>query len=279
MNPRIVTLGFLLVVLLATIAPVSARIKAIDRGGTYVGDRIVQPQEVVDGDINVLFGDLTVEGTVNGDINVVGGDVIPEPGSTITGQVNKVGGDYVRSFAPWIPAMGTSALLAQNHHLMRRLAYSVVVLLFFLLFPMRVRVALERVEQHPGLSAAVGTMAFVAILPIMVLLVLSIVGIPLIALELAALFAGIFIGQAALSLLIGRRLYELIIPHTTPSPLGALVLGLVVVSAAEVVPVMGGLVTAVVWLVGLGAAVLAFVREAHFQPTRGSISGPPMKPA
>lgn len=277
MNARIIALAFLLLAFTATIAPVSAR--AIDHGGTYVGDQIVGPEDVVDGNVNVLFGDLTVEGTVNGDINIVGGQVIQEPGSTITGQVNKVGGDYVRSFAPWVPAIGTSALLAQNHHLMRRLAYSVVVLLFFLLFPLRVRIALERVEQHPGLSAAVGTMAFVAILPIMVLFVLSIVGIPLIALELAALFAGIFIGQAALSLLIGRRLYELISPHTTPSPLGALVLGLVVVSAAEVVPVMGGLVTAVVWLVGLGAAVLAFVREAHFQAARAPISGPPMNPA
>lgn len=279
MTARIVALACFLVVFAATIEPVSARINAIDHGGTYIGDQIVEPQEVVDGNINVLFGDVTVEGTVNGDVNVVGGQVIQEPGSTITGQVNKVGGEYVHSFAPWVPAMGTSALLAQNHHLMRRLAYSVVVLLFFLLFPMRVRVALERVEQHPGLSAAVGTLAFLAILPVMLLLVFSIVGIPLIALEFAALFAGIFIGQAALSLLIGRRLYELIRPHTTPSPLGALILGLVVVSAAEVVPVMGGLVTAVVWLVGLGAAVLAFVREAHFQAARAPISGPPMNPA
>ncbi len=279
MTARIAALACFLVIFAATIAPVSARINAIDHGGTYIGDQIVEPQDVVDGNINVLFGDVTVEGTVNGDVNVVGGQVIQEPGSTITGQVNKVGGEYVHSFAPWVPAMGTSALLAQNHHLMRRLAYSVVVLLFFLLFPMRVRVALERVEQHPGLSAAVGTLAFLAILPVMLLLVFSIVGIPLIALEFAALFAGIFIGQAALSLLIGRRLYELIRPHTTPSPLGALVLGLVVVSAAEVVPVMGGLVTAVVWLVGLGAAVLAFVREAHFQAARAPISGPPMNPA
>ncbi len=279
MSARIVALGCFLLVFAAAISPAAARINAIDHGGTYIGDQIVEPQEVVDGNINVLFGDVTVEGTVNGDVNVVGGQVMQEPGSTITGQVNKVGGDYVHSFAPWVPAMGTSAILAQNHHLMRRLAYSVVVLLFFLLFPMRVRVALERVEQHPGLSAAVGTLAFLAILPVMLLLVFSIVGIPLIALEFAALFAGIFIGQAALSLLIGRRLYELIRPHTTPSPLGALVLGLVVVSAAEVVPVMGGLVTAVVWLVGLGAALLAFVREARFAAVRTPISGPPMNPA
>ena len=127
------------------------------------------------------------------------------------------------------------------------------------------------------LSAAAGTLAFVAVLPIAILLALSIIGIPLIVLEFAALFAGLWIGQAAVSLLIGRRLYELARPHTTPSPLGALIVGLVVVSAAEILPVVGWAVTALVWLVGLGAAVLAFWRDMHFtNPGSTPVGGAPM---
>jgi hypothetical protein len=58
---------------------------------------------------------------------------------------------------------------------------------------------------------------------------------------------------------------------------------LVVVSAAEIVPIVGWAVTALVWLVGIGAAVLAFIRSAgppfaFSSPIGGRppIGGPPM---
>ncbi|HLI97509.1 MAG TPA: hypothetical protein VKT72_15675, partial [Candidatus Baltobacteraceae bacterium] len=168
---------------------------------------------------------------------------------------------------------------------------SVIVLVAFLIFPARVRAAIDRVEHHPGLSAGVGVLALVAIFPIAVLLFISFIGWPLIPVEFLAVFAAILIGYAALSMLIGRRLYELILPRTTPSPIAALILGLVVIAAAGMVPVIGHLVIGLVCLVGLGAAILAFVRETHFagphfggpqmsgpQPgaPRPPIGGPPM---
>jgi hypothetical protein len=166
------------------------------------------------------------------------------------------------------------------------LAANLLVFFMFLLFPLRVRLALARVETHPGLSAIVGLLGFVAVIPLAILLVLSIIGIPLVVLEIAAVFAVVWIGQGAIALLVGRRLAELVHPATTPSPLMALVLGLVVVSAAEIVPLVGWAVTALICLVGFGAAILGFV---PFTPTtvplgtatpaggsRPTIGGPPM---
>jgi hypothetical protein len=106
---------------------------------------------------------------------------------------------------------------------------------------------------------------------------LSIIGLPLIPLEIAALFVGLWIGNAAVALLIGRRLYELLHPRATPSPLGALAIGLVVTTAAEMLPVVGWAVSALVVLVGLGAALLAFVRETSFRSFVGAVGpAPPM---
>ena len=264
-------------------SPASARTVSIVHGGTYFGENVtVDRDQVIDGNITVFGGDAIVEGTVNGDVNDYGGSIDQRPGSTISGETHEFGGSYLSALAPWAVGGGASALAAQNARMMERLAYSVIVLLVFLLFPVRVRVALDRLEHHPGLSAAVGTISLVAIIPVAILLAISIIGIPLIPIEIAAILAGIFIGQAALGILIGRRLYELIRPHTTPSPLGALILGLVVVSAAEIVPGVGTFVTMLVVLVGLGAAILAFVREAAFGApaiSRPPISGPPMNPA
>jgi hypothetical protein len=257
----------------------------------FFGNLTLGPDDEVDGDLNVIFGSATCDGaTIHGDVSTIGGTFTELDGCQVDGEVvNLLQGDSVQAYAPWLPTVSApSALLGADARLWYHLAYGFIVLLVFLLFPVRVRVALERVERHPGLSAAVGALAMVAVAPVALLLVISIIGIPLVVLEAAALLAGIWIGQAAVAILVGRRLFELVRPHTTPSPLAALVLGLVLVSAAEIMPVVGWAVTATVWLVGLGAAILAFVRESSFGPfispwpgpgPQPPIAGPPMKTA
>ena len=279
----LLVLGMLLCALAATTASASARTRTIDHGGTYWGtDVIVDRDQVIDGDVTVFFGDAIIEGRVNGDVTDVGGTIDARPGSTISGKLHGFGGDYITAVAPWAASGSASAIMAENARIFSRLAYSVIILLVFLIFPVRVRVALNRLEHHPGLSAAVGMLAIVAVIPVMILLIVSIVGIPLIVVEFAAVLAAILIGHAALGLLVGRRLFELISPRTTPAPLAALVLGLILISMAEIVPGAGVFVTMLVVLVGLGAAILAFVREGGEPPPSGlrpTISGPPMNPA
>lgn len=281
----LIAFAVLAVVCAFALAPASAKTTTVDRSGTYLWTNVVVPSDDdVQGDITVIGGDADIAGRVDGDVTVVGGTLTRESGSVVTGDVNAVGG----SVGSWIPFMpGARTIAAENARLMSRLAYSVIVVLAFLIFPVRVRTALDRLEHHPGLSAATGVVALVAFLPIALVLLISIVGWPLIPVEFIALFAGILIGQAALGALIGRRVYELIRPHTTPAPLAALILGLVILSAAEILPAVGGLVTGLVWLLGLGAAILAFIRETTFMPggmatasapagPRPPLGGPPM---
>lgn len=282
-------IAVLTLVFFAAKSPASASSpQIIDHGGTYYGDIIVRPDQEVQGDITVFNGDADIAGTVDGDVNVYGGSIIQEPGSVINGQKNWYGSSWSNA-VPWLPSAGLAAA-RENAKMMTLLAYSVVVLLVFLIFPVRVRTALDRLEHHPGLSAAVGAVALVASVPIAVLLFISFVGWPLLPLEVVAYVAGVLIGQAALGILIGRRMLELVRPHETPSPLSALIMGLVIISAAELLPHVGWMVTALVWLVGLGAAVLAFIRETTFMSAtaagtggagagRPPIGGPPMSAA
>jgi hypothetical protein len=244
-------------------------------------DVTIGPGDVVNGDLNVIFGSATIAGTVHGDLNVVGGTYQIMPGAEIDGEVHNAAGDTLAAMAPWVATTngwGWHPFARQRHAMWVHLTSSIVVLFVFLLFPLRVRLALERVETHPGLSAAVGVIASVAIIPIAILLFLSIIGIPLVFLEIAGVFVAICIGTGAISLLVGRRLYELISPNTTPAPLAALILGLIVVSAAEIVPLVGWAVTALIWMVGLGATILAFGREAYMRTlyARPPFGGPPI---
>lgn len=281
----LIVLAVLSVTLAATLAPASAHTQSIDHGGTYFGNVVVQPNQEVQGDVTVIGGNASVAGQIDGNITTIGGTIRELPGSVINGEKNQIGTDLA-SYVPWLPSPHTSSFaLEENAKLMMRLAYSVVVVLIFLIFPLRVRIALDRVEQHPGLSAAVGVLALIAVIPVAIILFVTLLGWPLIPVEFLALAAGILIGQAALGLLIGRRLYELVHPQGTPSPLVALIIGLAIISAAEILPFVGGIVTALLWLVGLGAAILAFIGDlpsapvvaaASSSPGRPTIGGPPM---
>lgn len=250
----------------------AASAKTFTHGKTvWFGDATIGDGDDVRGDLDVMFGHVTCEagGQIDHDVRVYFGSFDQEDGCLVQGQViNAVGGESIDAIAPWAVSANED-FSAQNRALVKKVAWDAVVLLAFLLFPLRVRIALDRVEKHPGLSGAAGAVVAVGAVPIGVLLLLSIIGLPLIPLEIAALFAGLWIGTAAVALLVGRRLYELLRPHATPSPLGALLLGLVIVTAAETLPVVGWAATALVWLVGLGAAILAVVPETSF----GSFTG------
>ncbi len=233
----------------------------------------------VEGDLNVLFAKASCsDATISGNVNVYFGSFDQLDNCQINGTVNYLfDSSSLGMVAPWaVPGGMSSEFVGENHRLYRQIAWDIVVVFAFLLFPVRVRVALDRVERYPIISAATGTLALVAVVPVAVLLLLSIVGIPLIVLEATAIFAGLWIGQAAVALLVGRRLYELARPHATPSPLVALIFGLALISAAEILPVVGWAVTALVCLVGLGAAVLACWRDVPFAPVSSPPGGPPM---
>jgi hypothetical protein len=192
-------------------------------GANYMfRDVTVGPDEVVDGDLNVFFGNATVEGRVEGDVNVFGGSCDTSDGM-VDGQVNCLQTASLGGFVPWVGSyVGDVPFAGESKHLSMTIFGNFIVFLMFLLFPMRVRLALARVETQPGLAAIIGLCACVAVIPLGIMLILSIIGIPLIVIEIAAVFAGVWIGQAAIALLVGRRLSELVRPNTTPSPLAEL---------------------------------------------------------
>ncbi|HTW83834.1 MAG TPA: hypothetical protein VMD91_07195 [Candidatus Sulfotelmatobacter sp.] len=242
-------------------------------------DVYVPPGEVVDGDVDVVFGNAQIAGIVTGNCSAVFGNCMVVDGGEIGGHLSTIGpGGFVP--IPWVNGEHAGYGFAeQDRALLWRFASSAVVLLMFLLFPLRMRLALDRVERHPALAAATGVFAFLAVIPIAIVLCISVIGIPLLPVEILAVLAGLWLGTGAIALVIGRRLCELVMPSTTPSPLLALILGLVVVSAAETVPGVGLLVTALVWLVGLGAAILTCVRSTQIETAvhRAPIGGPPMQ--
>jgi hypothetical protein len=273
LNRRLtILIGAVLAALALMTAPAWADPQAVYHGGTYFGSVVVEPGQVVDGYLTVIFGDATIAGIVEGDVNVVGGNYDPRPGAVVTGHINQVGGAVTQAVVPWAPAEAPYNPFVPDHRLLWRLSWNLLALLVFLIFPLRTRMVLDRLERHAGLSVMAGLLGSVAVIPLAVLLAITILLIPLILLELVFVLAGVFLGTAALALLIGRRLCELVSPATTPSPLVALLVGIALITAAEVVPVVGTLALIFVALIGLGATILSFAGDAIAE----QVGGPPM---
>jgi hypothetical protein len=271
-------LAFFITVLAMT-GPAFADAKSVDHGGTYVGSVVVEPGQVVDGDLNVVLGDATIDGTVNGDVNVVGGNVFNH--GRVSGKMHTVGGSVVQDYIPWASSGEDYGGYRPDHRLWWPITSDVIALVLFLIFPLRARMALDRLEQHPSMATLAGLCGWVAAIPVAILLLFTLVLIPLIPVEFVLLAVAVFVGKAALALLVGRRFYELLQPRTTPAPLLALVIGLILVTAAELVPVLGIMVTLLIMLVGLGAVLLTFVPDWNVPgtpgaPPRSAIGGPPM---
>ncbi|MBV9232826.1 MAG: polymer-forming cytoskeletal protein [Candidatus Eremiobacteraeota bacterium] len=265
-----------------TASRASAAPEAVYHGGTYFGSVVVEPGQEVDGDLTVMFGDVTIAGIVQGDVNVIGGNCDVRPGGIVTGQLHAIGGAVTQAVVPWAPGDTAYAPWVPDHRLLWRLSWNLLALFVFLIFPLRTRMVLDRLERHPGLSVAFGVLGCVAVIPLAVLLAITILLLPLILVEFVFVVASAFLGTAALALLVGRRLCELVSPSTTPSPLVALLVGIALITAAECVPVLGNLVLILVCLTGLGATILSFTGDALFpHASRAAavpISGPPMAP-
>ena len=278
---RVLAIGiFGLAMLGATVAPALAQ-RSVYHGGTYIGSIVVEPGQLVSGNLTVIAGDATIAGFVDGDVDVVGGNLYERPGATITGQVHTLGGDVVSSVVPWEPGE-EPPVPSTGARWFGPVAADVLAILFFLIFPLRARIALDRLERHPGLCAAFGLIGWIAVLPLALLLLCTIVLIPLIAVEAVLVVGAVLLGKATLALLVGRRLCEIVRPTETPAPFLALLIGLALITAAELIPLAGGIVTVFVALMGMGSTLLAFVKEETVAPAAippPPLSGPPMPAA
>ena len=261
----------------ATVAPALAQARSVYHGGTYVGSIVVEPGQMVNGNLTVIAGDATIAGFVDGDVDVIGGNLYERPGGTITGQVNTLGGDVVESMVPWEP-YEAAPVPSVHARWLGPVAADVLAILFFLIFPVRAKIALDRLERHPGLCAAFGLIGWIAVLPVALLLLCTIVLIPLIVVEAVLVVGAVLLGKATLAWLVGRRLSEIVRPSETPAPFLALVVGLALITAAELIPVAGVIVTVLVALMGMGSTLLAFVKEEAVVPAAPPppLSGPPM---
>jgi hypothetical protein len=132
-------------------------------------------------------------------------------------------------------------------------------MLLFALFPRFTRAAMQAIDSAPLKSLGLGAAIFFSLPPVILLLVITIIGIP-IALTLLAFYAtALLTGYLVLAFFLGDKLLRA--ARRPPAAgfgwrTGSLAAALVLLWLARHLPYVGGLVVLVALLAGLGAIVL-----------------------
>ena len=132
MTGRVLALVVAVVAAAALAYPSAALARSHDGAVTRVWQNIyIPPERTIDGDLDVVFGDAQVAGTVTGDCNAMFGTCTAVEHGHILGRTSSFSNDGVRAFLPWAIGneYGIGALSEQNHRLIVKLAGSLVVVL------------------------------------------------------------------------------------------------------------------------------------------------------
>lgn len=234
---------------------------------------------VVNGDVFAVSGNVTINGRVNGDVAVITGNVTLGPTAVVRGDVNvpvgtwskapgaQVGGSMVQSpnvnVGDPTRLLGSLGAVIANPFtrpafaLFRWLTNLALVLLVVVLFPAALKGVGAAAERELGKSLLVGFLTALAAIPVGLMLLITLIGPIFWGLFL---FVAGFMGYAALSLVIGRRVREAVRPPEEGA-MGSMawdaVIGTAVLALVGLVPLLGGLFKLLVSLAGLGAVLFS----------------------
>ncbi len=217
----------------------------------------------VNGDLVVVMGGLKLgdNAQVNGDVVVVGGRLEEEPGAQINGERRHFGfGNLGQDFVAWFRS---GFLLARPLPPSVPLGWSLVGLHFLIyliiavLIPRPVAVCAEELRLRLGPCFLVGLLGLVLSVPLTFILLATGVGVFLLPLLLLVLTGTVFLGKTASLEFLGEAVCQRFSDDVRPTPLFALLIGSALVTLFYMVPLLGGVVWAVMLPLGLGAALLA----------------------
>ncbi len=221
----------------ATVGSLSAAGGTVAIEGTVAGDAEAAAGSVTLGPAAVVEGDLTYDGELN-----------RHPDARVAGTVSQ---EATATPAPVVEVPAIPWWVGQGYWLVVNLVFGAVLLAVFPRFSEEIAATVR--EEAPK-SGGVGLLALVGIPIVLVLIALTLIGVPLSIVGAFVFALLLWIGSIYGGFAVGRWLLSL---AEYDNRWVALVVGLVVVALLGLVPILGEIVGFVVLVLGLGALVLS----------------------
>lgn len=223
----------------------------------------------VGGNVNAGSGDVHISAPVGGDVDVGRGDVYLESGAQVKGDISHHSGSLYRQsdavvdgpqMAGMAPSFGSRVgdFLGVIGWTVMTLGLIAATVLLAVAAPRPLRASARSLEVTPGRSLVLGLGSVPVAIVATVLLAVTVVGIPLLALAVPVYLALLLFGVLVTGYYLGSRIMLVTGRYRAGDALAAAV-GAFLVSAAYLIPFLGGLVFAFLALLGAGAAVSALL--------------------
>ncbi len=151
------------------------------------------------------------------------------------------------------PFMGSYGNIARG--VINMLIMFALAALTYTLFPQQVKTAGSAVSMKAGPVIGLGILAAVLAIPLMVLLAITIIGIPLIIVEIIILAVAVILGYTGIAHLVGSRVIGAASSNPA-NPLVAIALGVLLIGLISMIPLLGFLVSLAVYILAIGAALV-----------------------
>ena len=221
-------------------------------------------------------GDVIINGTVNEDAVSIGGDVILGRKAKIKGKAITLGGKVRKGRGSKIGKGSVEASVDDlnsfkhvltevnwDHHKRTfshgsRLGFIILAMVIVFFLPHLVGNISAVIEHTTPRAALFGVLGFVAIVPLGIMLLMSVIGILLIPFEVALVSASFLFGYVAISQLVGKQVLSILDKKNVSIRIETLV-GLLVLGTIGLMPIFGTLVKMVASLLGFGAVLVTLV--------------------
>jgi hypothetical protein len=246
---------------------------SVNRDGSVGGDinagfGDVKVYGAVDGEIDAGFGDVYIDAPVGGDVNVGRGDLDLGPDALVHGDLRCGSCEFGGNKEAARGTMATGGMPDMDHEpdgfgifdligwVFATAAFVACSVLVAVLAPGPLLAAARRADESPGWSLFFGVISVPAVVVLSVVLAVSIVGIPVLLLLAPAYLAFVFFGALVAAYFVGRRVVLATGRYHVGNALAAVV-GALIIAAAYLIPVLGGLLLYGFALFGAGASILA----------------------
>lgn len=279
---KIATLLAVVVALLALgFSPALARKTGYQDIVTFGNSVNVAPGQEV-GDLVVFGGDAEVKGHVHGDAVIFGGDLHIAPEGQVDGDTVSIGGAVENESSaghhgitptpaqmptpeetpvPETSAPSENVSTGPNAWAIIVVLDALLTLLAFVLFPVRTEHSLDQMHEQPLLAVVLGFLSPVILATLVVILAVTVLGIPLIPVALLAYYLAYLIGKAAIALFLGRRFLDLARVNE-PRPIVAVLIGVGIMLIVTGPTPLGFAIPAMACIgcIAIGAAIVSFMR-------------------
>lgn len=266
---------------------------SIEQGATVSGDLAAFGGNVaiagaVGGNIASFGGNISLAETavVNGEITHFGGNVSRAPGAVVQGGINGVGRDFgtlirpvapIAPIAPAAPVGPFSNVFDFGWNLVggfiTALAFAALGALVVIFAPEPTRRVGNAVQAKPLNVAGVGCLTYIVLPILMVLLIITLIGIPVaLILGLAAFVAWLF-GWIAIGYMTGEKILQAFKARDV-LPVVAVIVGVIILTLLSQIWFVGWLVSFVGGLLGIGATVLTRFGTRAYPPAPGMMMTP-----